>query len=68
MNKIYKLTLDINNSDIPFQIERSCGSQGGDLIEVLSKFPFELAKMLREIHEEEIQKLKEKSYENDVPF
>lgn len=64
MNKIYCLTLDIKNPDIPFKIERSIGVQSGDLIQVFAKFQLELIRFLTEMHEDEMIK----KYDDDIPF
>jgi len=69
---IYKLTLDIKDSNIPFIIKKSISSESGDLIKVFSSFQLCLIQLLKEIHDEEINSIKfgeeGKDIEDDIPF
>lgn len=70
--RIYELRLDIKNPDLPFAIERSIAVSSGDLIQVFSKFQLDLVKLLRDLHEEEMDEaranLMEELGDNDIPF
>jgi len=67
---IYKLTLDIKDSNLPFTIKKSISSESGDLIKVFSSFQLYLIQLLEEIHNEEINEIREerKEIEDDIPF
>jgi len=67
--KIYQLTLDIKNPDVPFTIEKSISTSSGDLIIVFSQFQLQLVQLLRELHEENLkEQLALHGLNDDIPF
>jgi len=65
---IYNLTLSIKDPDIPFAIVKSIRTQSGDLIKVFSQFQLQLVQLLKELHEENLNELKRKEVDDDIPF
>lgn len=67
--RIFDLRLDVKNPDTPFAVNRSISVQSGDLVEVFSRFQIELVRLLRELHDEDLQEqLKLHGADDDVPF
>lgn len=62
--RIYSLTLDVKDPDLPFTIKYSGSVQSGSLTEVLARFPLELNKILKQIAEDD----RLKAIEDDIPF
>lgn len=66
MERIFELTLDVKDPDVPFQIKKSIGVSSGDLIQVFSQFQVQLVQLLKELHEEEL--LEVRMQNDDIPF
>lgn len=67
--KIYSLRLDIKNPDIPFTVEKSICTESGDLIQVFSGFQLELVKLMRQLHQEELdERGPNPAFNDDIPF
>ena len=62
--RIFKLTLDVKNPDIPFRVIHSVSSESGDLVKVFAHFQLELVRLLRQLKEED----ERNKVDDEIPF
>ena len=72
--RIYKLTLDVKNPDVPFSVLKSIASESGNLVQVFARFQLMLVQLLAQIKEEETNEKIEDALrklgvaKDDIPF